>query len=73
MDGFSSLEKSLPDLSYLTEDERKKILSVLSRDELLQKKQAEQISLLRHEIGFSTELDHQMAMHPLSQIQVNKL
>ncbi len=23
--------------------------------------------------GFSTELDHQMAMHPLSQIQVNKL
>ncbi len=50
IDTLSALEKSLPDLSHLTEDERKKILSVLSRDDILQKKQAEQISLLRHEI-----------------------
>lgn len=42
--------QSLPDLSHLTLDERKKILDVLNRDEILQKKQNDKLSRLRQEI-----------------------
>ena len=41
-----SLDNTLPDLSYLTQDERKMILDVLNRDDIIQKNQSEKIMLV---------------------------
>lgn len=38
-----TLDKNLPDLSHLTQEERTKILDVLNRDDQIQKNQSKKI------------------------------